>query len=117
MGMSGVFLGSPCGKQSLLHLVDVPLFPLRHADNAQQAFSSDEGPLLHLVIPALEALHQAWSTRIERPKYFDFRDALNAGTQKINKYYLCTAESDAYTFAMCKFSVINCDLRLSDEQF
>ncbi|KAN0118456.1 hypothetical protein V8E52_005186 [Russula decolorans] len=36
---------------------------LSHADNAQQAFSSEQASTLHLAIPALEALHRAWSTR------------------------------------------------------
>jgi hypothetical protein len=40
---------------------------------------------------------------MERPKYRDFTAALNAGTEKIDEYYQRTAESDAYTFAMCEF--------------
>ncbi|KAG6834676.1 hypothetical protein H0H93_008099, partial [Arthromyces matolae] len=73
---------------------------LTHADNAQQAFSSDQGPSLHLAIPALESLHKAWSSRISRDKYKDFRKGLQAGLDKIEQYYDRTAESQVYTFAM-----------------
>ncbi|KAJ7852733.1 hypothetical protein B0H13DRAFT_2581604 [Mycena leptocephala] len=33
-----------------------------YADAAQQAFSSDEGPSMHLAIPALESLHRGGET-------------------------------------------------------
>ena len=79
----------------------------QHAENAQQAFSFEHGPTLHLAIPALEALHKAWSTRLEREKYAEFTDALTAGIKKITEYYDKTAESPTYTFAMCKSSLSN----------
>lgn len=83
---------------------DKPLVNLsKHADKHQQAFSSDKGPSLHRALPALEKLHKAWSTRASTDKYSDFQDALNAGAAKINDYYTKTAESDAYTFAMCAY--------------
>jgi hypothetical protein len=72
----------------------------QHADNAQHAFSSDRGTTLHLALPALEALHKAWSTRLTRAKYQDFVPALEAGLEKITEYYERTADSDAYTFVM-----------------
>ncbi|KAI9508249.1 hypothetical protein F5148DRAFT_1275841 [Russula earlei] len=73
---------------------------LAHANNAQQAFSSDQATTLHLALPALEALHKAWSKHAERAKYLKFVPALNAGLAKIEEYYDHTAECDAYTFAM-----------------
>ena len=75
----------------------------KHADKAQHAFSSNQGPSLHLALPALKALHKAWSTRASSPKYDPFHEALEAGTAKIDKYYQKTADLDAYTFAMCMF--------------
>ena len=39
-------------------------------------------------------------------KYVDFWDALDAGSAKINQYYKKTAESDAYTFSMCRLFFI-----------
>lgn len=72
----------------------------QHADNAQHAFSSDQGTTLHLALPALEALHKAWSTRLKRDKYHEFTRALKAGIAKIEEYYERTSDSDAYTFVM-----------------
>jgi len=76
---------------------------LTHADRAQQAFSSDQGPSLHLGLPALEALHKAWSSRIERPKYADFKEPLRAAVKKIEDYYDHMADSPAYIMAMCMY--------------
>jgi hypothetical protein len=77
------------------------MFP-QHADNAQQAFSSDQISTLHLAIPALEALHRAWSTRADRPKYEPFATALHAACTKIDDYYEKTTESPAYIMAMSR---------------
>jgi hypothetical protein len=73
----------------------------QRADSAQHAFSSDQGTTLHLALPALEALHKAWSTRLKREKYQYFAPALDAGLEKIAEYYERTADLDAYTFVMC----------------
>lgn len=77
----------------------------QHADNAQQAFSSEQVSTLHLAIPALEALHRAWSSRAERPKYERFFPALEAAYTKINDYYEKTTESPAYILAMSTLSL------------
>ena len=74
----------------------------QHADNAQQAFSSEQVSTLHLAIPVLEALHRAWSTRADRPKYECFVTALQTACTKIDKYYEKTTESPAYIMAMSK---------------
>jgi hypothetical protein len=63
--------------------------------------------MLHLALPALEALHKAWSSRVERPKYADFTDALQAGIDKISEYYEKAADSDAYVFAMRTFCFLS----------
>ncbi|KAG2122898.1 uncharacterized protein EDB93DRAFT_1259217 [Suillus bovinus] len=60
---------------------------LAHADNAQQSFSSDRGPSLQQALPALEALHKAWSSRSANPRYKAFHIALNAAVEKIKQYY------------------------------
>ena len=72
----------------------------QHADNAQQAFSSEHVSTLHLSIPALEALHRAWSSRAARPKYARFATALNAACDKIDGYYEKTTNSSAYIMTM-----------------
>ncbi|OBZ74813.1 hypothetical protein A0H81_05682, partial [Grifola frondosa] len=73
---------------------------LRHANNVQQGFSSDQLPSLHLAIPALEALHKAWSSRAECEKYQVFSSALHIGVAKIEEYYNKTECSDAYIVSM-----------------
>ena len=72
----------------------------QHADNAQQAFSSDNVSTLHLAIPMLEALHRAWSSRADRPKYLPFTPALHAACKKIVDYYEKTTASPAYVMSM-----------------
>jgi hypothetical protein len=77
----------------------------QHADRAQQTFSSENEPSLHIAIPALEALHSAWSKRIEREKYSEFLDAIQAGIDKLNKYYERTEDSTAYIMSMSMFQL------------
>ena len=72
----------------------------QHADNAQQAFSSDNVSTLHLAIPALEALYRAWSSHTDHPKYAPFAFALHAACQKIDEYYEKTTASPAYVMSM-----------------
>lgn len=74
----------------------------QHADNAQQAFSSERTSTLYLAIPALEALHRAWSSRAGHPKYQRFSHALEAACMKIDDYYEKTTDSPAYIIAMSK---------------
>ena len=76
------------------------LMDIQHADNAQQAFSSEQTPTLHLAIPALEALHHAWSIRAAREKYSRFATSLDVACQKIDEYYEKTTGSAAYIMAM-----------------
>ena len=73
---------------------------LQHADNAQQAFSSDSILTLHLAIPALEALHRAWSIQADRPNFLPFVPAPHAACVKIDSYYEKTTDSPAYIMSM-----------------
>ena len=73
----------------------------QHTDKAQQAFSSAQTPTLFNTIPAIETLHAAWASRVEKFKYRSFKDALNAAMVKLNEYYQKTADSDAHILAMC----------------
>jgi hypothetical protein len=105
MGACKTVSWSPCGNLHLLLYMSIYLTWFQHADQVQQAFSSDEGPSLHAGLPALEALHKAWSSRATKGKYSDFRDALNDAAAKIAEYYDKTATSDAFIFAMCELRV------------
>src|SRR5262249_36385409 len=78
------------------------LIIFQHAENAQQVFSLEQESTLHLAIPALEALHRAWSSRAECPKYERFVPALNAACAKVDEYYDKTRHSAAFIMAMSK---------------
>jgi hypothetical protein len=106
MGASQPFFGSLIGKYSILDDLVIQydyLTLYQHADNAQQAFSSEKTSTLHLAIPALEALHRAWFSRAGRPKYKRFTPALKAACTKIDDYYEKTTDSPAYIMAMSKW--------------
>jgi hypothetical protein len=81
---------------------------MKHADRAQQAFSSDTGPSLHLALPALEALHKAWSARLGKDKYSSFTLALEAAIEKIAKYYEKTTDSDVFILTMGRLLPLLC---------
>src|ERR1700677_2669661 len=108
MGVSPHLSGSPqcrsfcCWAPPLIHTL------IQHADNAQQAFSSSKTSTLHLAIPALEALHKAWSSRATRPQYERFAPALDAACAKIDEYYEKTTDSPAYIMAMGTLSIHFC---------
>jgi hypothetical protein len=84
--------------------VKILLDLLSVSERAQQSFSSDRGASVHLVLPALEAMHKAWLSRTLKSKYINagLVVALDAGIKKIGEYYERSAESDAYIVAMCK---------------
>ena len=58
--------------------------------------------MLHAALPALEALHKAWSAHKLAAKYSDFYNRLEAGLDKVAEYYDRTAGLDAHIIAMCK---------------
>ena len=72
---------------------------IQDADEAQQVFSSDQHPSLHLALPALETLYFTWDRRSNSPKYQDFVQALDAGKAKVDEYYK-KAQSPSYTLSM-----------------
>lgn len=78
----------------------------QHADKAQQAFSSDQGPSLHNTVPAIEALYSAWDKRSGKLKYKAFAPALEAATSKLDEYYTKTAASDAHILTMGTFILL-----------
>lgn len=75
----------------------------QHADDAQQAFSSDATPSLHTALPAIEEMYAKWEQASQKGRYKPFTDALVAAMDKLNEYYQRTAESDAHIVAMGKW--------------
>ncbi|KDQ48915.1 hypothetical protein JAAARDRAFT_144238 [Jaapia argillacea MUCL 33604] len=71
------------------------------ADQAQQLFSSETHPALHLGLPALEDLHASWTTfQAKLGPNSRFYDAIQAGLDKIAEYYDKTGDNDAYVFSI-----------------
>jgi hypothetical protein len=58
---------------------------------------------LHLALPALEALHKAWTSRVKKAKFAAFEAPLNNAIEVIAEYYDKTASSDAFIVAMRQF--------------
>lgn len=83
------------------------IYTCQWADTAQQEFSSDKYPTLHLGLPALEGLHRAWSKCLEDEKYGHFRRGLAAALDKIREYYNLTADNDTFVFSTRKSSLLN----------
>ncbi|TFK64505.1 hypothetical protein BDN72DRAFT_774502, partial [Pluteus cervinus] len=50
-------------------------------------FSSETKPTLWRVIPAIEELFVAWSEMAMNPKLYLYHDAIDAGREKIRKWY------------------------------
>jgi hypothetical protein len=75
----------------------------QHADNAQQAFSSDATPSLHTALPAIEEMNAKWEQASQKRHYKPFTDALVAAIDKLNGDYQRTADSDAHIIAMGKW--------------
>lgn len=86
--------------------VGILLALLGKAEYAQQSFSLDCGPAIHLTLPTLESLHKAWDTQSTKTDYINFWSGLEAGVQKIAKYYEKTAASDVYILVMRKSFII-----------
>lgn len=58
---------------------------------------------MHLALPALEALHKAWTSRVKKAKFAAFEAPLNSAITMIADYYDKTASSDAFIVSMRQF--------------
>ena len=88
---------------------------IQHANNAQHAFSSENIPTLYNAIPALEALHNAWSSQAAHTKFRPFAAALHAACGKADEYYGKTTESPAYILSMgTRFYSVLCTFNVTD---
>ena len=63
------------------------LISKQDAYNHQHRFASDKKPTLYKVLPAIEELLTAWEAKIHDPCYTIFVSALDAGIDKLQKYY------------------------------
>ncbi|KAG1837603.1 hypothetical protein C8R48DRAFT_559754, partial [Suillus tomentosus] len=69
-------------------------------NNIQQYFSSETQPTLWRVIPAIEELQTTWEMKLNLPKYEIYKDAIQAGLDKIGKYYRKFDDKPVYVLAL-----------------
>ncbi|KAG0696745.1 hypothetical protein DFH29DRAFT_1004341 [Suillus ampliporus] len=72
------------------------------ANNIQQYFSSETQPTLWHTIPAIEELQTAWEMKHDLPKYEIYKDAIQAGLDKIGKYYWKFDDKPVYVLVLSK---------------
>ncbi|KAG6371388.1 hypothetical protein JVT61DRAFT_9604 [Boletus reticuloceps] len=70
------------------------------ANNIQQLFSDEHCATLWQAIPALEELQMAWENKRDSSKYNQYRNAIQDGLDKINKYYNCLDDKPVYTLTL-----------------
>lgn len=90
------------------HLLKLTI--LQDANCYQQAFSSDKAPTLYRAISAMEALCTRWEKKSEDPQYAIYHDAINAGLNKLQKYYEKIDNAPVYILAMCTYAMRYCSL-------
>jgi hypothetical protein len=72
----------------------------KDSNDIQQYFSSEKQPMLWRALPALEELLSAWEKKRDSPRYTLYKDALNAGLDKLGKYYSRLDEKPSFILAL-----------------
>ncbi|KAF8987803.1 hypothetical protein BDZ89DRAFT_974977, partial [Hymenopellis radicata] len=73
---------------------------LKDVNDIQQLFSSQRFPTMYLAIPAIEDLQHAWEKKLENAKFAPYHDAIQAGLDKIGKYYTMFDSKPAYILGL-----------------
>ncbi|GLB39419.1 hypothetical protein LshimejAT787_0605810 [Lyophyllum shimeji] len=73
---------------------------LADSNRIQQYFSSESEPTLWRVLPALEELQTHWEEKKDDPHYALYASALDAGLQKLKKYYLLLDTKPVFVLAL-----------------
>jgi hypothetical protein len=73
---------------------------LEDSNRIQQHFSSEREPTLWRALPAIEELQTAWEAKRDDPQYALYKDAINDGLSKLNKYYSRFDEKPSYILAL-----------------
>ncbi len=63
---------------------------------AQASFSKETSPTVYLAIPTLECMQERWEIMAALPEFLPVRDAIDAGLEKLRKWYKAIDSSDAY---------------------
>jgi hypothetical protein len=78
----------------------------KDSNRIQQYFSAEKRPTLWRVLPAVEELQTAWEKKRDNSRYAQYRDALEDGLAKINKYYSRFDEKPSYIIALGMFACL-----------
>jgi hypothetical protein len=73
---------------------------LEDSNRIQQHFSSERQPTLWRALPAIEELQTAWEAKRDDPQYALYKNAINDGLAKLNKYYSRFDEKPGYILAL-----------------
>ncbi|KAH7903646.1 hypothetical protein BJ138DRAFT_1020308, partial [Hygrophoropsis aurantiaca] len=73
------------------------------ANQIQHYFSYQKLSTLWRVIPAVEELHTAWEEKVKADNYALYKTAIQAGLDKIGKYYCKFDKNSVYILALGKF--------------
>ncbi|KAF8495254.1 NUC071 domain-containing protein [Russula emetica] len=60
---------------------------LKDSNDIQELFSSEKQPTLWCTLPALEELQTAWEDKRKLGRFLLYRDVIDAGLSKLQKYY------------------------------
>src|SRR5580658_4880525 len=70
------------------------------SNRIQQSFSAEKEPTLWRALPTIEELQTAWEAKRDKPAFAKYRDAINDGLEKINKYYSRFDEKPVFILAL-----------------
>lgn len=74
------------------------------SNDIQQHFSSERLPTLWRALPALEELQTTWEAKRDSVKFLLYKDAINDGLAKLQKYYSRIDSKPAFILALGKSS-------------
>lgn len=89
---------------SLLRIVERISTHLHRQDSndIQQYFSSERLPTLWRALPALEELQTAWEAKRDSERFALYKDAINDGLGKLQKYYSRIDSKPSFILALSK---------------
>ena len=75
------------------------------SNDIQQHFSSERLPTLWRALPALEELQTAWEAKQDSARFWLYKDAINNGLAKLQKYYSRIDSKPVFILSLGKSSV------------
>lgn len=88
-------------RYALFTATPSPLIPFQHPYKIQQLFSASKTVSIYNAIPAFEKLLTQWENKRKDPDLAQYHAALDAGLEKLRKYYLKFDEKPAYILSLC----------------